>query len=257
MRYPAIFLVVLFGSFFANAATVYDGMNYTAGADLSSQNGGSGWGGAWNNQGGAVTNVSSTSLSFGNLDISPGAATTTVPSGQNLPGDITTYTRSFLSSIGADNTVEYLSFLLRPDTGAGFYGGLNLGGLFIGKSGTTTTYGLESSTISSSSVVATQGQTVLLVLKASFLAGNDHLELFVNPTPGQPEPAVPSATKTDTDLGNVSFLYINNAGGWTTDEIRLGPDFASVTPASAAPEPGYVFALAPALWFLVRRRSSK
>jgi hypothetical protein len=141
MRCSAIFLAVLAGSLSAVGATVYDGFNYTAGADVSGQNGGSGWSGAWNNQGGAATNVSATSLSFGNLDISPGAATTVVPSGQNLGSDVTTYLRSFSSPVGADNTVEYLSFLLRPDVGAGFYGGLNLGGVFIGKSGPTNTCG--------------------------------------------------------------------------------------------------------------------
>ena len=51
-------------------------------------------------------------------------------------------------------------------------------------------------------------------------------------------PGVADATLTnvDLDLLNNNFLYINNPGGWTIDEIRLGSTFAAVTP-TAIPVP--------------------
>jgi hypothetical protein len=85
-----------------------------------------------------------------------------------------------------------------------------------------------------------QGQTVLLVLEAQFQAGNDLLSLFVNPTPGQAQPATPSATKSDLDVGTVNSVVINNYGGYTTDEIRIGSTFASVT---SVPEPAFGWVL--------------
>jgi len=93
--------------------------------------------------------------------------------------------------------------------------------------------------LSLSNVPVVQGQTVLLVLEAQFQPGDDLLSLFVNPTPGQAQPATASATKGDLDVGTVSDVVINNYGGYTTDEIRIGPTFASVTPVSAVPEPAF------------------
>lgn len=217
----------------ARAGLVYEGFAYPPGEDLHGHNGGIGWGGAWFNQGGAQTFTHSPGLGFGALAVSPGAATTPASAVVN----VSTYPRFLADPVGTDNTTLYLSFLLRPEAGFGFYGGLNLdGGLFIGKSDPGTTYSLESTTIAHSSVVAQAGTTVLLVLRAQFLAGDDIFDLFVDPTPGGPEPVAADATLLDFDLGERTSLYINNPGGWTIDEIRLGPTFAAVTPA-AVPAP--------------------
>jgi hypothetical protein len=128
---------------------------------------------------------------------------------------------------------------LQPDAGAGFYGGLNFGGVFVGLSGNQSFYGLEGpvNDLSLSSVPAVQDQPVLLVLEADFLAGDDRLSLYVNPVAGGPQPAVANAVKTDQDVGAVDSVTINNYGGFTVDEIRIGDSFAAVTPTSAVPEP--------------------
>ena len=212
------------------AVAAYEGFGYAAGVDLSGQNGGTGWAGGWNNQGGAPTLTTAPGLGFGALAVTPGAASTAVVVTTDPGAKITTYPRSLAAAFGADGTTTYLSFLLRPESDFGFYGGLNLGGgLFIGKSGTpVTTYGLETAgaNIASSSVVATAGETVFLVLRAQFSAGNDVLSLSVNPLPGGAQPLLASAQMSNVDLALKGSLHINNSGGRTIDEIRVGSSFA-------------------------------
>jgi hypothetical protein len=88
----------------AGAAAVYDGFGYPANEDLSGKNGGGGWAAPWFNQGGAPTITTAGGLSFGNLALHPGAATT--PAGNG----ITTYPRLFADPMGANNTTLFLSF---------------------------------------------------------------------------------------------------------------------------------------------------
>jgi hypothetical protein len=82
------------------------------------------------------------------------------------------------------------------------------------------------------------GETALLVLKAEFLQGNDRFTLYVNPTPGGPEPAT-GPVVTGVDLGTVSGLAIYSTGAFSIDEIRLGPTFADVTPVVPLPSAAY------------------
>jgi hypothetical protein len=170
---------------------------------------------------------------------------------------VATWVRSLATPLGADNTTGYFSFLFQPDAGFGFYGGINFGGVFIGRSGNQAFYGLEGpvNDVSLSSVPVVQGQTVLLVLRADFLPGNDRLSLYIDPTPGQPEPLTPDVVKTDLDVGTVNGITINNYGGFTTDEIRSGSTFASVTPL-ATPEPamGFIIGCTLAWWLAVGAR---
>ncbi len=239
----AITLLALFGLPLAADASlvVYEGFDYASGSPLAGQNGGLGWSGAWDGSGLSAT--MDAGLSYSNLATSGGSVASAPP----VSGTVAFYTRPLSETYGADNTSLYLSFLLRPDEGFGFYGGLNLEGLFIGKSGPVDLYSLEGPTdaISSSAVAPVAGTTVLLVLHAEFLPGNDRFSLYVNPTPGGLQPAVANAVKTDYDMPLADFIYLNNAGAWTTDEIRIGSTFASVTPA-AVPEPGFL-----AMWAMV------
>jgi hypothetical protein len=216
-----------------------DGFDYQIGASLNGQNGGAGWSGGWTNPGGLDATISN-GLTFGNLAVSGGAVSTAGSQPPNQGSSVATFVRGLNTSLGADNTTDYLSFLLRPDAGAGFYGGINFGGVFVGLSGNQSFYGLEGpvNDISLSSVPAVQDQTVLFVLRLDFLPGNDRLSLYLNPTPGQSEPATPDVVKTDLDVGSVTSFVINNYGGFTTDEIRVGSTFADVTP-TATPEPGF------------------
>jgi len=223
----------------AGATSVYEGFSdYAIGTPVEALNGGSGWGGAWW-YGGLDLNVSAPGLTYAGLPTAGGAATSAAPS----PPQVAWYIRLLQAPVGIDNSTLYLSFLLRPEAGQPLsdYGGLNIGDLFVGKSGINAgsdpRYGLEGpiDIISPSAVAASPGETVFLVLKANFLPGNDHFDLFVNPLPGLLEPMTADATKTNRDLGTTDFIAINNAGNWTIDEIRIGDSFAAV---SGAPVPG-------------------
>jgi hypothetical protein len=239
----------------ADALFAYEGFQYTAGSSLSGQNGGSGWAGPWFTPGGLDATITAQTLSFGKLAVSGGAVTTQGFQPPNQGSSVAFWLRSLANPLGADGTTAYLSFLLQPDAGFGFYGGINFGNVFIGRSGNQADYGLEGpvNDLSLSNVPVVQGQTVFLVLEAQFQPGDDRLSLFVNPTPGQPQPGTPSAVKTDLDVGTVSSVVINNYGGYTTDEIRIGPTFASVTPV---PEPAFGLAIAAACLCMMARRSA-
>lgn len=153
--------------------------------------------------------------------------------------------RNLAQPLGTDNTTVYISFLIQPQGALnngifnGFFG-LTLNGsfaqdLFIGKpgGGAVTDYVLETRGgfgQISSGIPAAVGQTALLVVKAQFLSGNDIFTLYVNPVPGQPEPAT-GAVKGDLNLGKVSAVGIYSSGAFALDEIRIGTTFADVTPA--------------------------
>lgn len=224
----------------ASMLSVYEGFNYTPGATLNGQSGGFGWSGGWGTPGGLDATVGAASLNVSPMAVSGGSVSTPGFQPPNEGSSVATWVRDLATPLGSDGTTAYLSFLLQPDAGAGFYGGLNFGGVFIGLSGNQSFYGLEGpvNDLSLSSVPAIQGQPVLLVLQADFLAGDDRLSLYVNPIAGAPQPAVPDAVKTNVDVGAVDSVTINNYGGFTIDEIRIGDSFGAVTPASAVPEPG-------------------
>lgn len=91
------------------------------------------------------------------------------------------------------------------------------------------------------------GPTYLLVGRIEFnVSGqNDMLTLYVNPTVGKSEPAIPSLqTAAEFDYGAITHVRPFSGGSQvgsvlpaiegTFDEIRLGPTYASVT----VPEPG-------------------
>jgi hypothetical protein len=124
--------------------------------------------------------------------------------------------------------------------------------MFVGKNGSGLDWGLEysSNSISGSTtnivyvdaysgVPATANQTALLVVRVDFNFGApDVFSLYVNPTPGGPEPATPDAVLTN-DIGSQNGVALNtgNGGAAFFDEIRLGATFASVTPTTSAADP--------------------
>jgi hypothetical protein len=152
--------------------------------------------------------------------------------------------RSLSQALGGDNTTAYLGFLIQPNgtLNAGIFNGffgITLNGslgndLFIGKpGGGPAQYVIESRGGSGqigSGTPAVAGRTVLLVLKAQFMPGNDVFTLYVSPEPGGPEPSS-HVVKSDLDLGTVSRIGIYSSGAFTVDEIRIGTTFADVVPA--------------------------
>lgn len=238
------------------ATPSYEGFaSYPAGGPIAYQTGGgSGWSGGWGGGGLSLT-ATAPGLAVTGLASSPGAAT----SGAPTSGMVAWYYRDLETQVGSGSTF-YLSFLLRPETGLSDYGGLSLmgtmGGIFVGESGEAAmgshAYGLEARVpdgddpdtdpdprLAQSLIIASPGQTALLVLKATLLDGPDLFELFVDPILGMGEPVAAAVLGPGQgiDLGTVVYLAINNDGNWTTDEIRSGSSFAAVTPA-AMPVPG-------------------
>lgn len=85
--------------------------------------------------------------------------------------------------------------------------------------------------------------THFLVAKYTFGSGtgDDVVRLYINPAPGGAEPTTPDATQTGgTDAASLQNVYIkssNGYGSWCFDTLRIGPTWASVTPAEGAEPP--------------------
>jgi hypothetical protein len=220
---------------------VYEPFDYLHATPLGNQNGGVGFAGAWDPAASLI--IEESSLAFNPLATTGGSA-----SGSGGFGG----SRLLAAPLGTDGSTVYLSFLLRPGNASesgtvdGYYG-ISLfgstGGLFIGKPGAqgggvgiSQEYVLEdyggTSQVSAGAAV-TPNQTVLLVVKCVFAAGNDTFTLYVDPIPSAAEP-VAGAVKNDTDIGTCGVLTISSgydsSHTFTLDEIRLGATFESVTP---------------------------
>jgi autotransporter-associated beta strand protein len=99
------------------------------------------------------------------------------------------------------------------------------------------------------------GSTHLVVVRYKFVAGtvNDEVSLWLDPTSfGVVEGSVPSptiATSANTDQASAQFFWVNqplaangNSGGaYFIDEVRVGTNWAQVTPPSCSP--GTTFAM--------------
>jgi hypothetical protein len=264
--------VLLLASASAQAAlNAYEPFGYSpAGADLNGRGAPPSFGfsspwapGGFNASVNTNYDLAGDSLSFGGL-VTGGGRTTSLPTAA-----IAGLTRNLSAPLGAAGTTQYLSFLLRPEgtlhAGAfnGFFGlTLETPGepeLFVGKpgGGAIGNYVIEDRGGSGQSVsnfLATPNQTVLLVLKAEFNPGgaaNDRFSLWVNPTPGGPEPGSFSTIKNNSNLGSVTGLTIYSTGAFSIDELRVGDTFADVTPV---PEPGAALAAGAGFLMLLRPR---
>jgi hypothetical protein len=79
-----------------------------------------------------------------------------------------------------------------------------------------------------------EGQIVFVVVKMELQEGPDRITLYVDPTPGQPEP-VRGAVKDDLDVQFADTIFLQSRAAWSVDEIRLGTTWAEVTPAAKSP----------------------
>ena len=214
---------------------VHEPFDYAAGSALNSLNGGTGFSGPWSNS----INGPNYTIANGSLSSAPLCAT-----GGRMHSTVghTRLSRPLSASFGSDGTTRYFSFLLRPEGvlnggDLGGFHGVQIGNLFIGKpggagGGVLAPYVLEEVGGAGqvlSPVVPVIDETVLLVVKAEFAAGNDTFTLYANPTPGAPEP-VAGTVKSDLDLGTPNELFIYSGGEFSLDELRVGETFASVTP---------------------------
>jgi hypothetical protein len=232
---------------------------YLSPVSLDGENGGGGWdfvswgqylGGAT-----AYTNVSGSLVDPSGLLLTSGGRETTaaISNAYSFAGRYNHSTNYVAGTAYATpGTTNYFSVLIRPEGiitssnywGMGLFASSGDNGVFIGKPGDSMYYGLEYSTNggfvdSFSTTQAVSNQTVFLVTRAYFLPNGteDEFRLYVNPTPGEPEPTTPSAVVTNfigTQNG-IGFECGDNGSPWTQvsfDEIRIGTTFADVTPAA-------------------------
>jgi hypothetical protein len=231
----------------------YEPFNYTPGTPLLGSNGGSGFASPWAAGGFNASIFTNYTVAAGSLPY-PALATSgdrvTTSEQQAISG----LTRSLATPLGTPGTTDYISVLLRPEgtVGAGALGGFfglylnastttpNLSqDLFLGKPGIFDQYDIEDRGGTNrhlSTVTATAGTTALLVLRMDFTAGIDKFTLYVNPTPGAPEPTA-GVVKQDSDVGTIAALTLYSTGAHSLDEIRIGTTYADVVPLAAVPEP--------------------
>ena len=225
---------------------------------LNNQSGGTGWDGVnWGQfLGGAdsYTNVAESLSDPSGLLVTTGNKVTTGG------GEAGRYP-NLGADYGAPGTTNYYSFLVRPEFTPGptnsFFGmrlfsdaddGPNSHDLFFGKTGSGLFYGLQYITNDVvggtnvsvhmlSTTPATSNETALLVTRVVFGPPNsvEDFSLYVNPTPGAPEPLVADATLS-VQLGRQNgFVFMADGGPVSFDEVRIGTTYADVTP-SVPPE---------------------
>jgi hypothetical protein len=225
---------------------VYEPFDYPAG-QLTGANGGVGFASSWGGFRGEF------SIQTGNLQtngfVSPGneahyLATTYQNIGRQLSGVYdgasgTDLWASYLTNVASSGAFTSLAIgQLQP-------GNLHIGILGNGSGPPLNNWGMDTFGGAGqvfSNVPVVYGQTVLLVVHIQFLTGPDHIDLFVNPTPGAP-PSTPNATKTDLDLGQTlqtqgGYIYLAAyIGNVLYDDIRIGTTYGDVVPV---PEPSAV-----------------
>ena len=239
------------------ALMAYEGFNYTAGTgNLTGQNGGAGWNGAWQTIGGSVANVVANSLaagasspsgydgrSVGNNALQPNGSRagrsldTTAGGSFGLRGFIDASGR-----IGADGKTLYLSFMQQPNGTTYFYefefhrDNLSDPGRMAGignDSGAATGVYLRTPATPQTLIGAGSTAVNFYVVRIDFLAGNnDTVRVYMNPT-SITEPGTPTLTKTgagDMSFNGISFGSYNNSRTVAHDEIRFGETWDDVTP---------------------------
>ena len=219
----------------------YEPFDYPVNTALTGQGGGGGFSGAWepggfNARNSDVFTMQPGALSFSNLAVS-GANHLAIAAPAEGDSAIGGVGRSLSADLAVPGNVYYLSFLYRPD-GLGGYGSVVVGSgqgreLSIGRSSSSPQFHISQRGGTGrvySDQEATVGQTVFIVVKMEFMEGPDRFTLYLNPSPGQPEPAEGMA-KQDLDLTEAPRLFLYSRSAWSVDEIRIGKTWAEVTPA--------------------------
>jgi hypothetical protein len=243
--------VAFFPPFFAHGAkaalVVYEPFDYPADTPLVGKTNGIGFTSAWvpggfNARLFDLFKVDRGALTYPNLAAkgTNHAAADAPPPG--TPG-IAGTGRVLATNIASPGATYYLSFLHRPDNDEEFASvvlGTGQGKeLSIGKSGTVPEYHISQRGGTGrvlSGVQPVAGKTSFLVVKMEFKEGPDRFTLYVNPTPGKPEPAT-GAIKDDLDLEFANMLFLYSRAAWSVDEIRLGTTWADVTPVQKNSSP--------------------
>lgn len=239
-RVLAAFLIAFSGTA-RGALIAYEPFDYPAHLPLVGQTNGLGFKGAWQPGGFNAWLFELFRLQSGALTY-PGLLTkgTNHVSGDAPAagtGGIAGMGRLLATNLAVPGATFYLSFLHRvdaPEEYASIVIGTGTGQeLSIGKSGTVREYHISQRGGVNrvlSGVEPVVGKAFFLVVKMEFRDGEDRFTLFVNPTPGKPEPAS-TVVKEDLDLEQADQIFLYSRAAWSVDEIRLGTTWADVTPA--------------------------
>jgi hypothetical protein len=252
-----LFVVVLvlgIGAAAQAAIVAEESFDYPAGP-IAGAAGGSGFALPWEGQG----TVTEPGLSYPSLS-SAGNKITTL--GNNAGAF-----RSLASTLGADGTTVWVSFLANLETAdaPNSYSGIsffntNTEVLFMGKRSGQGFWGFQRSGTgqgANSAEPADMGAADLLLYKIEFMPGTtDTVTMYVNPDLSNL--GEPTSAAGPTAVNNFSFNRVRVQSGSTTaargnfDELRIGTDMQSVLPV---PEPaGLGLAGAAAVAMLARRR---
>lgn len=254
MLFGAMTIMAASAGFAHAALNAYDGFTGYPAGDLTGNNGGSGWNGAYTDSGNS-TIVETTGLTYLNLQTTGGKSRT------NDGGGVTTINFRNLNAIyGDDETETWISFVGRRNgaTATNLFAGVSL----YNSNGTGTADGEVSfasttagtvlwrvldlgGAASTNSTVAINSDTNYfllariiwntpdLTLAGPTTAGNDAVYLYVNPTIGGAAPSTASASAArNVTITNFDKIRIagQNAVDFSFDEIRIGSTFADVTP---------------------------
>ncbi len=223
------------------ALVAYEGFNYTAGEALNEKNGGTGWAGAWTNNGdGSVILTPGLTYTDSNSAVLP-----TVGNSGQFASDNDGNFRSPTLTPETVGTSLYISFIAKMDSAtSGQYAGVSLfqgGGetMFLGDPSAPSTWGIDPKDGTVNSGATSVDTQVFLVYRIDFLAASAEIRMFENPLLStEPLNAEATASATRTSVLDWDRVRIQSGnGGGKVDELRIGTTYADVVP-----EPG-VFSL--------------
>ncbi len=259
----------------ASAASVaYEGFDYTSGANLWGQSGGTGWTGQWRQRTvgttGATPFVSATGLSYtdlnGNMLLTSGLSAAVNNTGGTQIG--------FLDLAAGRTTETWLSLLIDPGSSGSFIG-ITLYNGGDDNAAPFSVVGVDQRLASDALRLTAVGNTghpdfnpaddtavftVLHLLPGGGAGGLDLVEVFYNPLldaiPGTPFDSIDLASPTVASFDRVR-IAATVASVALYDEIRIGDTYFDVSPFTPVPEPSVCGLLVVGLLGLLGTRRSQ
>jgi glucose/arabinose dehydrogenase len=222
-----------------STALVHEGFDYGSSSALAGQAGGSGFSGAWDFTGSDAATVHAGSLSY-----TDGQGLALESSGNHgFCQPMSRNHRLLSGSRGADGTVTYASFLADPGANAHFWGvefwnGSAIDGNRVLQVGNEDGFGVRVRNGTNKFFGGSDSGPHFFVVKIEHLAGNDRVSVWIDPLLAA-EPGTASLTFSPAETGGsitfnrIGFSDYVTTSAPTVDEIRLGEDWASVTPHGA------------------------
>lgn len=224
--------------------TAYDGFNYDVDATLTGLDGGIGWATAWTSNSGSGKIVAGLDYNDanGNQLKRQGNAYEVTPA-------ISFYQtlRDTNAVFGAGNTSVWVSFIIQQANtssgtnygtmtlGTGYGGGSNAMLAGIGGNPANPFVGdfYSVTNVADTTIIVGLNESVFLVLRFDFApSGNDTLNLWFNPILGNTigNPTLSYSSKNYAEMISGITLAHGNNRNFVYDELRIGTDYASVTP---------------------------